>query len=96
MELLFSQVGFTFLAIVAFTPWLVAAYWHLKLMKRLHIVARDIYPVPENIPWNQRAAKAKSSDSEAQMLTKKRNTYALAFIIIVMLEAILLGGASWL
>jgi len=94
MELLISKTGFAILAILAIAPWLVAAYWHLQLMKRLHIVACEIYSVPENIPWNRRAAKAKSSDPKAQVLAKKRNIYAFAFIFVVLIEAVLLGIAT--
>ncbi len=94
MDLLFSQSGYTVLAIVAIAPWLVATYWHLLLQKRLHTVSREIFKIPENIPWNKRAAEAKKSDEHAQYLAKIRNIYASLFIVVILFEAALLGLAT--
>ena len=93
MDILFSQSSFAIMAIIAIAPWLVATYWHLLLQKRLHAVSREIFNIPENIPWNKRALKAKQSDTRAQYLARKRNIYTSLFMIVILFEAVLLGVA---
>lgn len=78
------------LTAVALVPWLVAMYWHILLIRRILVVSKSLYPIPENVYWMDRARLVKATDTESQALVTKRNGAAFVFVFVLLIEFIIL------
>jgi len=89
-EYLFSDTGFLLLSIIPAIPWLIFAYWAVLLYRRIQLVSRSLYPIPENVYWMERARLAKATDTECQVLERKKNIAGAVFLVVILVEFILM------
>jgi len=82
-DIIFSDSGFIVLTIMAVVPSLIFGYWQIRYIRRILAVSRAQHGVPENVFWLKRARLAVESDESCQILQKRRNTAAIAFVIVV-------------
>ena len=89
-QYIYSDTVFFIMGVIAFIVWLYAAYWQFILIRRINVVSSKQHHIPGNIFWSKRAQLAISADSSCQNIAKKRNKAAIAFLILVACEAVLL------
>ena len=79
------------LFVVAGLTWVVFAYWYIKLIRRVNVVARTQHPIPENIRWIKKARLAIETDVDCQVLERKRNIAAITFFVVMAVEGAILA-----
>lgn len=82
------------MAALAAIVWALGVYWQFKLIRRINVVASKQHQIPGNIFWSKRAQLAMSADNISQDIAKKRNKAAIAFLIVIACEAVLLTAGK--
>ena len=71
-------IGFSVFALLVFC---IAAYWHIREIRRILVVSRNQHPIPENVFWLKRARQALNADLQCQYLRRKANLWSIVFIV---------------
>ena len=82
-------IPFLFVAFILIVVWVVCAYWQIKLIKRIQVVSRELYSIPENVYFGERARKARQIDNVCKDLYRKRNTWFIIFFSLLPFSVLL-------
>lgn len=93
MDPMSHNLVFGIIVAVSIAVCITFAYWQVKLVKRIHDVSRSQHTIPENVFWLKRARMAIEADEICQKLVRSRNIWAIIFLFIIVVVAVLMSSA---